>query len=139
MSHLESLAATHPTVVERVSPYGVISLGHARPWYGEAIELDGHYSVDLHGVSPEQLSRILGALAEPDWSARADGTYQSDAPDEACRCQRCGSYRGGYPFGPRDPCLECRDRDARVASSVELPATHHDRDTRSARDIGEAY
>ena len=29
-------------------------------------------------------------------------------------CQKCGSYRPGYPFTEADPCLTCKERDERA-------------------------
>jgi hypothetical protein len=35
------------------------------------------------------------------------GDYDPRATDEQCRCPKCGSFRPGYPYHVKDPCLRC--------------------------------
>lgn len=63
MTTLATLQSRHPALFERVSPHGLATI-RADGMTGEITEFEGapHYSIELHGVSPEQLAAILSAL-----------------------------------------------------------------------------
>lgn len=64
---LSTLQSRHPELFERVSPHGLATI-RADGMTGDITEFEGfaqrapHYSIELHGVSPDQLAAILSAL-----------------------------------------------------------------------------
>jgi hypothetical protein len=61
--NLSALSTEFSRVVERVTPYGTMSV-RGEGWEGRVDDLDDHCSIELHGISELQLRGILAALSD---------------------------------------------------------------------------